>query len=133
LFCVIAHWSGSRSRVLSFSAAAEGGDRLLQPRRPALPLAELFQRIAEVHLRRRPAERIPLARSLRQRRAIGRHRLLEPRRPALPFPQRLKRIAEVHLRRRPVERNPLARPFVKRRVIGRDSLLQPRRPALSFP
>ena len=67
---------------------AIGRHRLLQPRRPALPLPERLERIAEIVLRRRPVERNPLARPFLQRRAIGRHRLLEPRRPALPLPER---------------------------------------------
>ena len=74
---------------------AIGRHRLLQPRRPALPLAERRERIAEIVLRRRPVERNPLARALLQRRAIGRDRLLEPRRPALPLAERPERIAEI--------------------------------------
>src|SRR3954464_11829084 len=35
---------------------AVGGDRLLQPRRPALPLAERRERVAEIVLRRRPLQ-----------------------------------------------------------------------------
>ena len=80
---------------------AIGRDRLLEPRRPALPLAERQERIAEIVLRRRPMERDPLARPFLQRRAKGLDRLLKPRRPALPLAERLKRIAEIVLRHRP--------------------------------
>ena len=84
---------------------AIGRDRLLEPRRPALPLAERRERKAEIVLRRRPVERNPLARPFLQRRAIGLNRLLEPRRPALPLAERRERKAEIVLRRRLVERN----------------------------
>ncbi len=64
---------------------AIGRDRLLEPRRPAFPLAERQERTAEIVLSRRPSERDPVARQFLQRRAKGRDRLLEPRRPALPL------------------------------------------------
>ena len=57
-----------------------GRDRLLEPRRPALPLPEPKERAAKIVLGHRPVERNPLARHLLQRRTIGRDRLLEPRR-----------------------------------------------------
>ena len=48
-----------RSRVLrkNFQRRAVGGDRLLEPRRPALPLAKALERSAEIVLRLRPVER----------------------------------------------------------------------------
>src|SRR5207244_2723868 len=46
-----------------------GGKRLLQTRRPALPLPEHPKREAEVVLRHRPLERHTLARPLLERRA----------------------------------------------------------------
>ena len=51
---------------------AIGRHRLLEPRRPALPLAEPIERVAEIALRRRPVERHAFARPFLQRRAIGR-------------------------------------------------------------
>ena len=89
LFCVVAHWSGTRSRVIFLQRLAIGRDRLLELRRPALPLAEPLERIAEIVLRRRPVERHALARPFLQRLAIGRDRLLKLRRPALPLAERL--------------------------------------------
>ena len=48
-----------------------GGDRLLQMRRPALPLSELPERVGQVRLGRRPLERYPMARPFGERRAEG--------------------------------------------------------------
>src|SRR5271167_1602908 len=99
-----------------------GGDRLLQTRRPALPLPQTLQRVAAIVLRHRPVERHPLARPLLERLVIGGGRLLQTRRPALPLPQSLQRGAAVVLRHRPVERHPLVRPLLERLVIGGDRL-----------
>jgi hypothetical protein len=87
--CVVAHWSGTRARVL-LQRCATGGDGLPQPRRPALSRAKRPERGAEVVLRSRPVERHPRprpllkrrARPLLKRRAIGGDRLLQPLRPA---------------------------------------------------
>jgi hypothetical protein len=62
---------------------AVGRDRLLKARRPALPLTEREERVAEIVLRRRPVERRVFARPFLQRRAVGRDRLVKARRPAL--------------------------------------------------
>ena len=108
---------------------AIGCDRLLEPRRPALPLAKppsalprLFCVAAQSSgTRSRVAPQAPRDR---------------PRPPPRAAPSRSparrarKRIAEIVLRHRPVERNPLARPLLQRRAIGRDRLLEPCRPAL---
>ena len=48
-----------------------GRHRLLQPSHPALPLAKRLERVAEIVLDHRPAERNPLARTFLQRRLIG--------------------------------------------------------------
>jgi len=72
-------------------AGVIGGDRLLQTRRPALPLPQPLKRHAAVGLRYRPVERHPLARPLFERLVIGGDRLLQTRRPAFPLPQTLKR------------------------------------------
>ena len=44
---------------------------LLQMRRPAFPLAQPLQRVAEDMLRRRPVERHPIARPLLERLVVG--------------------------------------------------------------
>src|SRR6202023_3221466 len=46
---VTAHWSGARAGIF-LQGFAIGGDGLLEPRRPALPRAERFERIAEIVL-----------------------------------------------------------------------------------
>ena len=108
---------------------AKGRDRLLEPRRPVLPLPESFERVAEVVLRHRPVEGNPLTRPLLKRRTIGGDRLLEPRGPTLPLTKRFERIAKIGLHSRPLERNPLARPFLQPRAKSRDRFFEPRRPA----
>ena len=49
-----------------------GHHRFLKPRRPALPLSEPPERIAEIHLRRRPVEWNTFTRKFLQRGAICR-------------------------------------------------------------
>jgi hypothetical protein len=49
---------GSVARAGKFlQGVAKGGNGLLEPRRPALPLAERHERSAEIHLGRGPLER----------------------------------------------------------------------------
>ena len=67
---------------------AIGGDGLLEPRRPALPLAERSERIAEIVLGHGPVERHALAGIFLQGLAIGGDRLFEPRRAAFPLAER---------------------------------------------
>jgi hypothetical protein len=83
---------------------AKGGNGLLEPRRPALPLAEHSERVAEIRLGLGPLEPHALAGPFLQGLAIGGKGLIEPRRPALPLAKRSKRIAEIVLGRGPLER-----------------------------
>ena len=76
LFCVIAQSSGTCARVFP-QRVAIGRDRLVEPRRAALALAEPPQRKAEIVLGHRPVERHALKRQLLKRLAIGRDRLVE--------------------------------------------------------
>ena len=74
---------------------AKGGDGLVEPRRPALPLAEHCERIAEIDLGHGPIERHARAGIFLQGFAIGGNGLFEPRRPALPLAEHSERIAEI--------------------------------------
>jgi hypothetical protein len=67
-------WGGFAGPFLQCRAI--GRDRLLQTRRPVLPLPERLERIAQIHLRPRPLEWRALAGPFLQRGAIGRDRLL---------------------------------------------------------
>ena len=124
LFCVIAQSSGTRSRVISSSAARKAATASSSRAVPLSRSPEPRKRGAEVVLRRRPVERHPLARPFLQRGAVGRDRLLQPRRAALALPERPERGAEVVLRHRPVERHPLARTLGQQHTIALDSLSQ---------
>ena len=75
-------------------------------------------------MRRRPVERIRLARPLLQRRSECRDCHFQPRRPALPLAEPPKRKAEIVLRHRPVERNPLAWIFRQGASVGLDGVAQ---------
>jgi hypothetical protein len=61
----------SGARASSFlQGVAKGGDGLVEPRRPALPLAEFLERIAEIILGPGPLERHAFAGSFAQNLAI---------------------------------------------------------------
>src|ERR1700692_1509946 len=68
-----------------------GGDRLLQPPRPALARPERPKRSAEIHLRDGPLERHAIAGPFLECRPVGGDRLLQPRRPALALPEHPER------------------------------------------
>ena len=125
LFCVMAQWSGTRSRVLSLSASRKAATASSSRVRSALALPQAAQRAAEIVLRRRPIERNALARLFlaapRGRPATASSRR---RRPALALPERRERTAEIVLRHRPIERNALAGTFL-------EGLAERRRPPSS--
>ena len=107
----MAHRSGTRAGPF-LQGLAVGGDGLLEPRRPALPLAEPFERIAEIHLGHGPIERHPLAGIFLQSFAEGGDGFLQPRRPALPLTEHFERSAEIHLGPGPIERRARAGIFL---------------------
>ncbi len=75
-----------RARAGSFlQGLAIGGNRLLEPRRTTLPLAETHERGAEIHLGHGPLERHARAGIFLQSLAIGSNGLFEPRRAPLPL------------------------------------------------
>ena len=93
LLCVVAHCSGTRSRVCASSAARKAATASSSRAVPLSRSPERFKRHAQVVLRRRPVEWSPVARTFLKRRAISGDRLLEPRRPALALPEPLERRA----------------------------------------
>jgi hypothetical protein len=111
----------------------ESRDRLFEPRRIALPLADPPKCETNVVVRTRPVVRNPLTRPFLQRCAISLDRLLKLLRPALSPAMAQKRTPETILRLRPSERNALTRPVLKRRAKGLDRLLEPRRPLSRSP
>ena len=130
LRAVVPTWRGFEGIFLQ--RLAIGRDRPLQPRRPALPLPERQERIAEIVLRPRPLKRNALAGPLLQRGAIGRDRLLQTRRPALPLPKRESATPRLFCTIAQSS-GTRSRSFLQRGAIGRHRLLQMRRPALPLP
>src|SRR5262249_19066925 len=112
---------------------AKRGNRLLQPRRSALALAESVKRIAEIVLDCGPVERRALPGVFLKSAAKRDDRLLQPRRPALARAEHLKHSTEIGLARGPVEGCAFAGVFLEGVAKGGDRLLQPRRPALAPP
>ena len=101
-----------------------GRDRLLQPCRAALALAEGPERVAEVLLRHGPFERHARASAFFQRRPVGRDRLLQPCRSALALAECPERVTEVLLRRGPFERHARAGAEFNQALVPRDRGLQ---------
>ena len=109
---------------------AIGGYRVLEPRRPALPLAERLERIAEIVLGLAQSSgtrsRVNSCKASRKAATASSSRAV----PLSRSPSDFERSAEIHLGRGPIERHARAGPFLQGFAKGGDGLLEPRRPAL---
>jgi hypothetical protein len=88
---LLAHWSGARAGIF-LQGFAKGGDGLVEPRRPALPLAERSERIAEIVLGG-PFERRARVHSCKASRKAA--TASSSRAVPLPLAERPERIAEI--------------------------------------
>jgi len=79
----MAHSRGARAGQF-LQGFAKSGNGLLQPHCSAFPLAERFERGAEIHLGHRPFERHARTGHFLQGFAKSGDGLLQPRHPALP-------------------------------------------------